>query len=80
MKATFTLDTTNSRFIFEAEDFRLQFAVAPFVQKLNKVFHWNAGEIGYIFNDDIEEYEDLNELLKQLQMSWDFSKYELDVE
>ncbi|MCL2016978.1 MAG: hypothetical protein FWG68_12100 [Defluviitaleaceae bacterium] len=79
MKATFTHDKYNSRLVFEAEDFRLQFAVAPMVQKLNKVFHWNNGEIGYIFNDNIEEYEDLNELLKQMQMSWDFSKYELEV-
>ncbi|MCL1999245.1 MAG: hypothetical protein FWG65_10815 [Turicibacter sp.] len=79
MKATFTLDKDNHRFIFEADDFKLEIAISPKVAKLNRIVHWDNGVIGYVIDDNNEEYEDLNEILKEMQMTWDFSKYELEV-
>ncbi|MCL2015132.1 MAG: hypothetical protein FWG68_02665 [Defluviitaleaceae bacterium] len=78
MKATFSLDKENSRFIFEAEDFYLRFAIAPTIKSIDKLLSNDNGVLEIVCDGE-EMFVELPFLTERLGIDWDFSKYEIEV-
>ncbi|MCL1988040.1 MAG: hypothetical protein FWG64_08745 [Firmicutes bacterium] len=78
MKATFSLDKENSRFVFEAEDFYLRFAIAPTIKSIDKVILNENGYFRLICGgNEVEIF--LTDVTDKMDLIWDFSKYEIEV-
>ena len=78
MKATLRLDPVNHRFVFESEDFFLRFAISHLIQKIDEVMIVEGDFISFM-TDGYEEHLCLQDVLTKMGLTWDFSKYDLEV-
>jgi len=70
--------TTDSRFVFQAEDFYLEFTVAPVLKSIDKVLEVDGGFFALLANIG-EKHIYLPDLTKKIKLEWNFSKYETEV-